>query len=372
MQKALKKNTLAYQLGVRPLVQPTYRGSIDLPLVVTQLKTFYQKPMVKDSLGIDCVDAMMGTPEVDALMFYSLNHAVSIVRSRVGWHEPLDKYEEILETYHRELAVRSTRMFYYLLLICTRESRHERNEMGSKFWTGMKEKHGANIASFQSNIRGKGSMEAADYFMAKPPSVAIGAYTQYLVDSFYKGSYHSAYGGKAWGAIADCLHAYVTGVYSAEMMMDTAFTLCHNNGPIFNKGMLYQTYGHDIYKILDVQRSGQIPAFINTWNSNFVHGRVKQVYKNTADIIGEDFGGYVDWYQVEALGALKSYKVEQKAQVAEHGAPKNLKAFMEAEQAKKALALAKALEAEQKEIAKKNSVMFEVMPKIYVEITTRD
>jgi hypothetical protein len=42
---------------------------------------------------------------------------------------------------------------------------------------------------------------------------------------FNKGKWQGGYGGKAWGSIADCLLALVTGEYSPEMFCDLAFAL---------------------------------------------------------------------------------------------------------------------------------------------------
>src|SRR5208283_4005185 len=90
----------------------------------------------------------------------------------------------------------------------------------------------------------------------------IGTFCKGLAWQFYKCKWAGGYGGKKWGVVTDCLARFVTGEFSAEMMLDTVWTLAHNGGPIFNKGQFYACYGHTLYRILDVQRSGQIPEAV--------------------------------------------------------------------------------------------------------------
>ena len=130
-------------------------------------------------------------------------------------------------------------MFFYLLLICTRESRHTKDAVSSPFIKGLGKKYGDGCTGFWSSIKGTGSSGAAERLRNSPPDVLLGDYTKFLADMFNGGQFSGGYGGVAWGAVAVVLRDYSIGAISAEMMMDTAFTLCHNNGPIFNKGMLF-------------------------------------------------------------------------------------------------------------------------------------
>ena len=112
------------------------------------------------------------------------------------------------------------------------------------------------------------------------------------------------------------------GKTSMEMMLDTAFTLAHNNGPIFNKGMMYSHYNaSNLYRILDVQRSGQIPEMIlyDKLGTQYNLEPVKALIKLVQEKVPQAFGTYVDWIKVEALGALHKYPDDIKAQKAAHG-----------------------------------------------------
>jgi len=122
-----------------------------------------------------------------------------------------------------------------------------------------------------------------------------------------------------------------------EMFVDTVWTLAHNNGPIFNKGMLYTGYSGHLYTILDVQAAGQIPQLVSDC--------IKSVYTidgvtlNIRDYLlhyGEIFGiarpdFYTDWHTVEALGSKKKYSSYKPIQHKKYGVPPHM---AEAEAAK--------------------------------------
>lgn len=360
MKKSLQKDTLAYQFGMRPGVLHRNMGSVDLPGVVTSLNKFMAAPSIGSYCSIDFTENPKGNPERDGMVFYMLNHAVSIIRQKMHPYERLAQYLPIVEQYHQQLALRSARMFFYLLLICTRESRHEKTSPASSFWTSLQTEFGAPIYKFYQTIRGTSSHSAAQTLRDNPPATKLALYTRFLVKVFYSGSFSGGYGGKAWGQVADVLHNFVIGTISAEMMMDTAFTLCHNNGPIFNKGMLFDGYSQEIYKILDVQRSGQIPQLVanneTPWASDPV---VRGIWESCRKVLGDAFIGHVDWFLVEELGSLHQYPTQKQKQTATHGHPAKHKAKVEAEKLKKELA--------EKIAAEEAKNMIEIMPGLKIK-----
>lgn len=350
MKVSLKQDSLAYQFGVRPSVLCRDVGAQPVPAAVASLNSFMESgfsvgSVMSPSKVVEY--AMKGNPEVDAIVFYMMNHAVSMIRQKKHPYESLGECLPVVEEYHNMLAVRSARMFFYLLLICTRESRHNKMSTTDTVMKGLATKYGSAVIQFWSSIRSTSSSTAADALRNSPPNVTLGAYTSFLSDIFYQGTYSGGYGGKAWGKVADVLRDFVHGKLSAEMMLDTSFTLCHNNGPIFNKGMLFENYSHHIYKILDVQRSGQIPQLVGNNESNWSNNaEVKRLYEMCSKVIGPAFGGYVDWFLVEELGAMHSYASEKATQQTKYGYPSKFKAKLEAEKAKKELEAKKALEEE--------------------------
>lgn len=299
-------------------------------------------------------------PEEQALWFYGMNHAVSLIASRFAPLEPLPEWElGVVETYHREMAPRAVRAFYYLLLVCIREARH--NQSIKQDGPEMAEKFGNPVWDFFASIKG-GESTIHQKFLTKPPQAPIGKLTEALVWQFYNSQWNGGYGGPAWGSIADCLHRFVTGEFSAEMMLDTIWTLAHNNGPVFNKGILYAMYTGTIYRVLDVQRGGQIPQAIlsDAQIQQFTPYDLAKVMKQVQERFPEEIGEYVDWYVVEALGAVHQYHEDKTKQLIQHG-PSHAATEAEKQQAAKKKA---EIELAAKKAAEHAKNHFTVMPGI--------
>lgn len=312
MSFSLEKDTLGYQLKGRPGTMYRDMTAVKCHRIAQSYETF--RETYKHDLSPN--------PEHDAIWFYMTNHAVAEVRSKFDNEEPLGEVKWVLDEYHRHLSHRATRMFLYCFLICTREARHVYDD--DTMWNDMKAENGSSFMNFMSAIRGKSSDGAVQRFLSNPPNCTLGQMSAGLVWTFYNGSFSGGYGGSAWGKVADCLNSFVTGEYSAEMFMDTAFTLCHNNGPIFNKGMLYACHSHDLKKILDVQRSGQIPKMVSNTESPYSTPEHREFCAKALQLLeSSDFSGYVDWFTVEALGSMGSYPQLKKSQIAAHGEPES-------------------------------------------------
>ena len=194
-------------------------GMVPVTEVVAQLNKFMKGKGPGDLTGSANVDVLVGESERDAVIFYLMNHAVSVVRQKVHPLESLGNYLPLVEEYQRQLSQRATRMFYYMLLICTRESRHCKTSYDSQTWKGLVHKYGQAVLDFHSTIKGIGSSSAADRFRENPPDVLLGKYVEFLSDVFYEGTYSPSYGGPAWGKVADVLRDYVLGKLTAEMML---------------------------------------------------------------------------------------------------------------------------------------------------------
>lgn len=308
------------------------------------------------------------TPEAQALWFYGMNHGMSLISARFAAQEPLPAWElAYVERYHREMGHRAVRAFYYLLLICTREARH--NKSLGTCYPKMKELFGAPTANFFKLISG-GESTIHQKLLTEPPLATIGEFCRCLQWQFYNSSWSPGYGGKAWGMIADCLTRFVTGEYSAEMMLDTIWTLSHNNGPIFNKGLYYKMYnGAMVLRILDVQRSGQIPEAVlyDHQIKAYAQAELISLMHTVNTHFPGEFGKYVDWYTVEALGSVGKYPNDKAAQVKAHGV--SAKA---SEAEKKAAAAEAAKIAAQKKAAEEHAKNhFQVMPDLEVKIIHR-
>jgi len=348
----LDKNTMQYQMSSRPFTAAVDMSGVKMTEVSKALRATKEHAGKKRS-------------EISALEFYYLNHAVAELSKRKASTTPLTEGEgKMMEYYHHHGEKEAARMFAYLMFICFRESRHTKDL--SEF--NYKEKGRTAALAAVKNIGGSGSstppermMDWGSYYSGE---VTLGDITYVMHDLFSNGSYSGGYGGKAWAEVCEPLMRFVHGDISAEIMMDTAFTLAHNNGPIFNKGMLFHSYDkYELVKILDVQRAGMIPELIKDGYSPYINDGVKKVRQATEGFLGNIGGDYVDWYVVEALGAMQSYPDLKKQQVKEHGmslAASNMEKIKEEAEAKKQAAFLAQKEKEAAAIAKELEGYFQI------------
>lgn len=349
-------DTLAYHQS-RVLTTQRDMSSTPVQFVAEKIKAYHGSASDKHS-----------TPETQALWFYGMNHGMSLISARFAPHQPLPEWErQYVERYHTEMVHRGVRAFYYLLLICTREARHNKSLHAD--YEQMVTKFGKPTANFFKLISG-GESTIHQKLLAEPPAATIGQFTACLVWQFYNSSWAGGYGGKAWGMIADCLHRFVTGEYSAEMMLDTVWTLSHNNGPIFNKGLYYKMYnGPMVLRILDVQRSGQIPEAVlhDSAIRQYAGSDLCSLMLSLTKRYPEEIGEYVDWYVVEMLGSVGKYPIDKAAQVKQHGMSPKASAAEKA----KALAEQAKIEAAKKAAEEHAKNYFQVMPNLEVKIIHR-
>lgn len=263
----------------------------------------------------DYPDDALVTPDNEAVQFYLFNHVVSIIKTRYTRHEVLpDWARDVMQEYKRILVIQGQRLTCYMALVTARESRH----MGSKdvsWWkANIVEKYGQKTMDFNHHIKAKGSDYVVSYLQQHAPGAPVGDLFKSIEVIFFKGSFSGGYGGKPWGMIAQCLNHFLDGKTTQEMMIDTAYTLAHNNGPMFNKGMLYNHYTGEFKKLLDVQRGGMMPEYINEYGMQHLADHQKKLWTEVLQNIGSEFGKYVDWYAIEKAGALATYPNEKTKQ----------------------------------------------------------
>jgi hypothetical protein len=238
-------------------------------------------------------------PETEAIWFYTMNHLVSLVKSRFTLHEELPEWAiKVMEEYMTTLSQCGQRMMAYIACITVRESRHL-NSQGDKWWDDLDKKFGTPFRKFISEVESGGSEIT---LLNTPPKCNFLQFSEGMMYVFDEGKHWGGgYGGEAWGNVARALYRFAKGEFSMEMMLDTAFTLAHNGGPIFNKGMMYHGWGGEFIKILDVQRSGQMPQLMmdNTMPAFYmqsVFDLVNLVFQHAPEAFSVP---YVDWYTVK-------------------------------------------------------------------------
>ena len=312
-------------------------------------------------------------PERLAVAFYAANHGMALLSASKHPYERLTKAElQFVENYHKIGGEAAARAFYYLLEICTREARHNKSlkasyssaEKVAQLKAKMEELFGLAIANVHASVGGSNEETIIKEFFDKTPDAPIGAYCASLQHVYYKHKWASSYGGPAWGNIADCMARFVTGENTAEMMLDTVWTLEHNTAAIFNKPSELFTHnsGH-LLRILDVQRSGQMVEAVLT--DQQVGAYASPVVKTMCQWLKQEFptkiGDYVDWFKVEALGANGSYHMEKKQQEQQQMTPEQ-KAKLAAQKKAAEEAKVAALKAEQEAAVLKKAMEFVVMP----------
>jgi hypothetical protein len=343
------KNTLAHH---QSRVLTTHRDMSEVKCaVIAKAVSAYMKADVKPDTK----------PETEALWFYGMNHGMALISAKYAPLQPLPPMElEFVRAYHEVLGPKAVRAFYYLLWICTREARH--NGSLVKDTPKITELFGPEVGAFYSSING-GEAGISKAFLTNPPDCSIGVYVKSLAWMFYKSSWSTGYGGKKWGDVTDCLVRFVTGEFTAEMMLDTVWTLAHNGGAIFNKGSFYTCHTPVLARLLDIQRSGQIPEAIGSdaplakFSDVGLCAQMATVFM----LFESKLGKFVDWVMVEALGSVEKYPSEKKKQLgiaALTPAGKAAQAKAEAAALVKALAVAKA---EAKAIADHDKIWFKVM-----------
>ena len=299
----LPENTLAHQLS-RPFFKKGGIANISVGSMSKRIRD------VESKHNFGPLKNGNKLPEQTALNFYGMNHGVAMIMQRYSKHDTLPEAEfRFVKSYVDYWSIEGVRAFYYLMLIITREFRHGNTN------SGLQANFGAEMAQWWKTHKAGGEAKIKQGFYTNPPGITLEHYVSAIEWAFYNHSFGSGYGGPPWGMIANCTKCFVTGEYSMEMMLDTIWTLSHNNGPIFNKGMLYSMYNKPaLMKILDVQRSGQIPQLVldcqpgSSTHSNMSSYISKGLRNNMSWLVKEyDMTETVDWHMVEKLGALGQY-----------------------------------------------------------------
>ena len=268
----------------------------------------------------------------DAICFYCFNHALGVLSTKYKGTAPLpEEAQQILDAYTNHVTPTLLRVYYYLLIICIREARHCKGGPHDSydFLKYLESRYSRETAGFMNHLSVANGSEAVGDFLELPVTTKIsyGELVTALCDVFYNCDFSGGYGGKPWGKIASSLKGFVFGKVSLETLGDTAWTLAHNNGPIFNKSYIYTGYTSSLLTILDVQRAGQIPKLIwdDIYGVSYLDNGFDYFHK-TYDFLVTNLGhtpefvGNIDWCLVELLGSVQEYSKHIKQQQTVYGA----------------------------------------------------
>ena len=252
-------------------------------------------------------------PDEEAVNFYALNQMVAIIKMAFSKNEKLPPLEsQVYETYLDTVLSQFGRTLYYLAFISVRESRHLKNKSVflSSYFSYLKSEEFHSALKKWFGTVPDGASDAVSKFKNSPPDAPLGEVLLLLEDAFNKGSWSSGYGGPPWGNIVRCIRSFISGETTPEVMIDTSYTLAHNGGPMYNKGMLYSLHTNYLLPILDVQRGGMMceallegSEIVKKLNCSKILDfctKMKDKYPNKIE-------DKVDWEKVVELGAVSSY-----------------------------------------------------------------
>lgn len=247
------------------------------------------------------------TPEEQALLFYMSNHGFHLIKSKYKELEYLPQEVYSLVNDHIKTTNDiAKRLFYYIILISIEEG-HFIPKQGDHFYDYMEQNFGPDFGKYSRNHF------SGDLLSFGSLDLSMGAFLKGVRATFDFGKWQGGFGGKPWGNIVGLSASVCNGRESFEMMADHAFSLCHNNGSMFNKGHLYSMYSSFIYDILDIQASGQIPNWINENRSNkFVTSQVLKLHDRYAKIFPEDFTAPLDKQKVINSGKVRKDNEQKK------------------------------------------------------------
>jgi hypothetical protein len=267
----------------------------------------------------------MPVPDNEAIEFYGLSHLVSIIRSKFSPSEVLPELERsVMDHYVTVTSQQGLRQLHYMMCIISREARHQ-HDINSTLKTKLNAIH-PELFTLINSLRSAGEEGAVGKYTKYSGKITAEEYVRGIALCYDTGSWSGGYGGPPWGMIAKCALSFLQGHTSIELMVDVAYALAHNNGPMYNKGMLYQGYTGHFKLILDVQRSGQIPELLldpHDWINSI--DRSSLVTPNLVKAMHEkyagEYGEWVDWQKVEDLGALNQYATQKMIQNKAHAKP---------------------------------------------------
>lgn len=254
----------------------------------------------------------MPAPETDALTFYFMNHAFHVLQSRYNDMQVLPpQMAEVAEMHIRETNLVAKRLFCYSLMIAVEEARFLPTQ-DEGFFGFLEQSYGKQFSDYAEK-KFKGSL--TDFGKL---DMTCGEYARAMMSVFSFGRWQPGFGGKGWVPIAALASQCIHGSISFEGFADQAFSLCHNNGSMFNKGHLYRHYSHFIYDILDIQDSGQIPQWIaSNPQSEYVSPQLRKAHALMSKFFPDEMTGKVD----QSLIRNSKQKREQKAKLtAQHNA----------------------------------------------------
>lgn len=209
--------------------------------------------------------------EESLLQFYFYNHVFHLLRARYGDYEkvPADLMD-VADEYLKHTNGVAKRLFFQTLA-ATHGHLFALNHSKPSFKEHFEQAYGTDFLNYFLKTPGSFAKNA---WLDAIPDVSCGVFVRGTLSTFTAAGAGVA---KAWADVARLPVDYVLGVTSLETMADQAFSVCHNGGSILNKGHFFTVCSNNMYDLLDVQDSGQIPQWLHkNINNNALTPRLKQ------------------------------------------------------------------------------------------------
>ena len=248
----------------------------------------------------------------EALRFYFMDHCFHLIKNEnkdIAQVSP--EMADLIDLYFKELSKTSQRVFTYI--ICA--SLYEAGRMpaqSQKFWEFIEAQYGKKIFEALNNSKDHsyGSLKEKEILAINEP---IQKFLSAIMSCFTSGKWWFGAGGKAWSDITRCARDVTEGHYSLQEMTDLAFSLCHDRGCMFDRGIIYQVgYIGDtnIYHVLDIQASGQTPQWIAK-NRNKVNADTLKLFDKFEKFFPEEFNKPIDDKLISDSTKKREDKIKQ-------------------------------------------------------------
>lgn len=247
-----------------------------------------------------------------AVQFYMLNHGIALLDNASNPDQPLSAESSALYAlYHQHVGKIGVRMVYDIVFMLT--AMVSTTHPDGYHLDAVESSYGLNTREFiekLTGLTGSVSFWTPDYAKMRPVLVKARDHASglklgptiralgYILDVRQQ---ELSY-GPLWRDIARMASSFFEGSKSLETTIDTAFTFCHCNGSFFEKGKLFSAVGNDLFKALDVQRSGQVPQFVHeARNALTKHESTRKLHAAYAKEFPEIFKGKIDWTIVKEV-----------------------------------------------------------------------
>lgn len=209
--------------------------------------------------------------EHSLLQFYFYNHVFHLLRGRYGDYEKVPPdLMSVAQEYLKHTNGVAKRLFFQTLA-ATHGHLFGFTHSKPNFKEHFEQAYGTDLLNYFLKPTNSFSKNA---WLNAIPDVSCGVFVRATLSTFTSVGVGAA---KAWADVARLPVDYVLGVTSLETMADQAFSVCHNGGSILNKGHFFTVCTQEMYHLLDVQDSGQIPQWLhNNSNNSVVTPQLKQ------------------------------------------------------------------------------------------------